>query len=484
MKELLNKNVTYIFYIFAVLILIGSLFIFTFFERTSDEIKQNNLLSKIEYIDNITTNMSELIQTSTDNHIYEALKKSTALRTNLQKSLELFVTNRYRYVYVVDKESQNSKDFRFLLDGARDNKAEFLESYTPLKIKKWQEVYSTKKSLYFQNKDVESLWMTYLKPIVIDDKVQAVIAIDFSLADYNVIVKALKSFSISFVSIMIFSVFLIFVIVFFSYVDKKRIQKLKKQSQEIHQFNKTLQIKIEEEVEKNRKKDQQLIQQSRLAQMGEMISMIAHQWRQPLSAINSTAIAINFKAQLNQLDAQELIEMSDKISSFSQHLSTTIDDFRDFFKPNKEKKQVTYNEIIESVLNIVETSLKNCNITVIKEMHSEIVFNTYANELKQVILNLIQNAQDILLEREISNPTIVIKTEENSLSVSDNGGGVPSEIIEKIFDPYFSTKTEKNGRGLGLYMSKMIIQEHCGGELRVENIGDGAQFTIQLPQEV
>ena len=484
MKELLNKNMTYVFYIFAALILTGALLIYTLFEKTSVAIRQNNLLSNIEYIDNITTNMSALIQTSTDNHIYEALKKSTALRANLQKSLELFVTNLYRYVYVVDKEQQNSKDFRFLLDGARDNKAEFLENYTPLNIQKWQEVYSTKKSLYFQNKDVESLWMTYLKPIVIDNKVQAIIAIDFSLSDYNIIVEALKKLHISFISIILFAIFLFFVIAFFSYVDKKRIQKLTRQSQKIRKFNKTLQIKIEEEVEKNRKKDQQLIQQSRLAQMGEMISMIAHQWRQPLSAINSAAIAINFKAQLNKLDAQELIEMSDKISSFSQHLSATIDDFRDFFKPNKEKKQVTYNEIIESVLNIVETSLKNCNITVIKEMHSEIVFNTYANELKQVILNLIQNAQDILLEREISNPTIVIKTEENSLSVSDNGGGVPSEIIEKIFDPYFSTKTEKNGRGLGLYMSKMIIQEHCGGELRVENIGDGAQFTIQLPQEV
>jgi len=481
MKKLLNKNITYIFYIFAVLILVGSLFIFTLFERTSDEIKQNNLLSMIEYIDNITTNMSELIQTSTDNHIYEALKKNRALRANLQKSLELFVTNRYRYIYVVDKESQNSKDFRFLLDGARDNKAEFLESYTPLKIKKWQEVYSTKKALYFQNKDVESLWMTYLKPIVIDDKVQAIIAIDFSLADYDVIVKSLKKFSISFISIMIFSVFLFFVIAFFSYVDKKRIQKLKEQSQEIQQFNKTLQIKIEEEVEKNRQKDQQLMQQSRLAQMGEMISMIAHQWRQPLSAINSTAIAINFKAQLNQLDAQEMTELSGKISSFSQDLSRTIDDFGSFFKPNKEKKNVTYNEIVTSVLGIIEISLKDNNIKLIKELNSEVVFHTYVNELKQVILNLVQNANDILREREITNATIIIKTESNKLSISDNGGGISNKIIDKIFDPYFSTKKEKNGKGLGLYIGKMIIQDYCDGELSVKNINNGTQFIIQLP---
>jgi len=481
MKKLLNKKITYIFYIFAVLILIGCLSIYVLFEKTSDEINQNNLLSNIEYIDNIATNMSELVQTSTNNHIYETLKKSKSLRINLQKSLKLFVTKRYRYVYVVDKEYSNSKDFRFLLDGSQDNKAEFLESYTPLKIKKWQEVYSTKKALYFQNKDVESLWMTYLKPIVIDDKVQAVIAIDFSLTDYNVVVEVLRKFSISFIGIMVFSVFLLFVIAFFSYVDEKRIQKLKEQSQEINQFNKTLQQRVKEEVEKNRQKDQQLLQQSRLAQMGEMISMIAHQWRQPLSAINSTAIAINFKAQLNQLDAQEMIELSDKISSFSQHLSTTINDFGSFFKSNKEKDNVTYNEIITSVLGIIEVSLKNNNITLIKELNSKVVFHTYANELKQVILNLIQNANDILLEREVANATIIIKTESNRLSISDNGGGISDKIIDKIFDPYFSTKKEKNGKGLGLYIGKMIIQDHCDGELSVKNIGDGTQFTIQLP---
>ncbi len=258
----------------------------------------------------------------------------------------------------------------------------------------------------------------------------------------------------------------------------------KKMENELISLNQNLEEKIRSEVEKNREKDKAMLQQSRLAQMGEMISMIAHQWRQPLAAISATSVNLIMKAQLDKLDNDSAIELGEKISEYSQHLSSTIDDFRDFFKQGKEKKETTFNQLVEDVFKIVEVSIKNKNIELVTQLDSQDVFNTYPNELKQVLLNLMKNAEEVLLEKKIKNPTITIQTQGNILKVSDNAGGVPDDIIGKVFDPYFSTKTSKNGTGLGLYMSKIIIEEHCGGELSVENSDEGAVFSVKLPLSI
>ncbi len=255
--------------------------------------------------------------------------------------------------------------------------------------------------------------------------------------------------------------------------DKKMLKEL----------NNSLEKKVQEEVESNRQKDQQMIEQSRLAQMGEMISMIAHQWRQPLSAIGSISAALELKSKLNKLDNNMVLKQANNISRNVQHLSSTINDFRDFFKPLKMKKDISFDDAIISALNIVGSSIENKSITIVKSLHSKECFSTYSNELKQVILNLLKNAEDILIEKNIQDPIITIITKDNCLSIKDNGGGIPEGIITKIFDPYFSTKPEKNGTGLGLYMSKTIIEEHCGGKLSVANDEDGAVFTIELKQE-
>jgi len=258
------------------------------------------------------------------------------------------------------------------------------------------------------------------------------------------------------------------------------ITKRKKAELEIIRLNETLEEMVATEVEKNRIKDKQLLQQTKLAQMGEMISMIAHQWRQPLSAISSVAISVNLKAQMDKLDKQTTIDATNKIAQYTKHLSETIDDFRNFFRQNKEKHYTSYTELINSVLRIVETSIINKDIEIIQELNSTVTFKTYINEVKQVLLNLIKNAEDVLLEREIENPKIFIESYEHTLIIRDNAGGIPEDIIDKIFDPYFSTKEEKTGTGLGLYMSKTIIEEHCGGKLTVYNDKDGAVFKIVL----
>ncbi len=255
-------------------------------------------------------------------------------------------------------------------------------------------------------------------------------------------------------------------------------------SRELEEMNNSLQDRVENAIKINKEQNKLMQQQSHMAQMGEMLRMIAHQWRQPLAAISATSASLELKASMGKLDNEMAQKYAHDISNFSQHLSSTIDDFRNFFKINKNKQEITYIEVIKSVLQIIETSIINKNINLIQDLRCKETFITYPNELKQVILNLIKNAEDALCEREIKDPYIKIHTYKEDdkyiLEVRDNGGGVPEDMMEKVFDPYFSTKTKKDGTGLGLYMSKMIIEEHCGGELSVVNTEDGALFRVVL----
>lgn len=241
-------------------------------------------------------------------------------------------------------------------------------------------------------------------------------------------------------------------------VTSEDITQRKDAQKQLEELNKNLEQRIKEEVEKSLKKDKQLLKQSRLAQMGEILSMIAHQWRQPLTAISSTALTIELKLMLNKIETKELTESMQKIASFSQHLSVTIDDFRDFFKTNKEKSITSFKEIVESTCQIVGTSIESRNIIINRGCKGNVEFKSYPNELKQVLLNILKNAEDVLVEKKVSNAKINIqcykKEDEIILEIEDNAGGIDSNIIDDIFDPYFTTKDKRTGTGLGLYMSK------------------------------
>jgi len=486
MRRTKNPLTTYLFNILAVMILAGSLGLYYAFTRTSDKIKEENLHSNITYIESVTSNIASLITSyDIDSDLFETLKKHRSLRQFLEKTLQLFVNSRYRYVYVVDRCSDQEGRFRFLLDGARssEDKSEFGERFTPLYSEVWENVYESKKPAYFQHTDTDAVWMTYLKPIVKDGEILGIIVVDFSLRNHHTIITSLKDLNGILILALLLGSLVFLVIVFFSVIDKKRILQLQQKTEEISELNRTLQEKIHLEVEKNREKEKQLIKQSRLAQMGEMLSMIAHQWRQPLAAISATSANINVMVHLNRINKEQLSELSEKISGYAQHLSVTIDDFRNFFKPNKEKKLTDFEELTNAVLDIIGTSIRNKNIHIVKKIESPAKFYTYPNEIKQVILNLLKNAEDVLTDKDVASPEVIIEIEGNRLRISDNGGGIREEIIEKIFDPYFSTKDEKTGTGLGLYMSKIIIEEHCGGRIYVENGELGAIFTIVLETE-
>ena len=265
---------------------------------------------------------------------------------------------------------------------------------------------------------------------------------------------------------------------------------------ELIEINQTLERRVEEEVQKNREKDQHILQQSRLAQMGEMISMIAHQWRQPLGSISAVAASIKFKTTLNRFDytTPEGIEASklflsdamSKIESYVQFLTHTIDDFRNFFKPNKQKESVTLAQLVNRTLDIIGKALEINGITIKVETRASHEIFTYANEVTQVILNILKNAEDVIKEREIAHAQILITIENEDswqiISIEDNAGGIPEHVLPHIFEPYFSTKSEKNGSGLGLYMSKTIIEEHCDGEILATNSPVGAKFIIKLQE--
>ncbi len=253
---------------------------------------------------------------------------------------------------------------------------------------------------------------------------------------------------------------------------------------ELEHLNKELKQKVALEVEKNLKKDSILIHRSRLAQMGEMISLIAHQWKQPLSAISATSSGLQIKAELDRYDKDFFVSSLTKIESFVKHLSTTIDDFSNFFKPSKQKKEVYLYKTINKALNIATYSLSKNDIVVFQNVDKNLKVTTFENELIQVLLNLLKNAENILLKREIKNPTITINVFKNDqkaiIEVIDNGGGVDKKISKKIFEPYFSTKATKDSTGLGLYMSKFIVKNSLGGDLILKNERVGANFSIIL----
>ncbi len=255
-------------------------------------------------------------------------------------------------------------------------------------------------------------------------------------------------------------------------------------SRELEVLNSALEERISKGIEENRKKDSIMIHNSKLAQLGEMMGLITHQWRQPLSAISATATGMQIKFELETWTPEYVESSLKNIEKYVLHLSHTIDDFTNFFKPTKKRASIKARDIIEKALFIMSPLLTKENISILKKYNSNNLIETYPNEVVQVILNLMKNAVNALIKREVKNPEILIteyaKEGRNIIEVSDNAGGIDKKILDQIFEPYFSTNNAENSMGLGLYMSKFIIQESCQGRLDVENIKDGVKFTITL----
>jgi len=229
---------------------------------------------------------------------------------------------------------------------------------------------------------------------------------------------------------------------------------------------------------------QMLIQQSRLAAMGEMIGNIAHQWRQPLNALVLVHSNIKDDFAYGELNKENLDKSLHDAERLIEKMSCTIEDFRNFFKPNKKPKPFSLDKSIRETLKLVHASFLANNIEIVLHGDEAIEAHGYANEFSQVLLNALSNAKDALLEREISPGKIDISLGQDETRVwviiRDNAGGVPEDVLPKIFDPYFTTK--EKGTGIGLYMSRMIMG-HMEGAIEARNSGDGAEFKLTLPKQ-
>jgi signal transduction histidine kinase len=276
----------------------------------------------------------------------------------------------------------------------------------------------------------------------------------------------------------------------FALVPKRLNDEIVEKNDMLRELNSNLNTRVMEAVEANRQKDRIMFNQSKNAAMGEMINMITHQWRQPLSSISALASKIKLMAQLGPVEGKALEGEMQQVIDSSVYLSRTIEDFKDFFKPDREKVDVMLKSVIDEALKFSAHPIAIGGITVHKQIRSGgDTITTYKNELIQVLMNLLKNSVDQLNTRDTEDKSITVATSINDglleILVEDNGGGIPEHLLPHIFDEYFTAK--EGGTGLGLYMSRMIMRERFNGSVEAENIVDdkgeraGARFILTLP---
>lgn len=285
-------------------------------------------------------------------------------------------------------------------------------------------------------------------------------------------------------AVLFSSIILIILNVSFSRILQSYKSKLEQRNIELESVNANLEIRIAQEVKKSEEKQFLLIKQSRLAAMGEMIGNIAHQWRQPLNALGLIVQDFKMAYEYGELNEKYIDEEVGKAKAIIKYMSKTIDDFRNFFAPNKQKEEFSISEKIESALNFISPSLSNGGINIEVHIKEDKLFFGYPNEFVQVILNVISNAKDAIVGNKVVNGSIAVNVYliENrcAVEITDNGGGIKDEIIDKVFDPYFTTKDKSKGTGIGLYMSKVIVEDNMGGEIKIESSGENTKVTIIL----
>ncbi|GFO66671.1 hypothetical protein GMLC_02500 [Geomonas limicola] len=270
-------------------------------------------------------------------------------------------------------------------------------------------------------------------------------------------------------------------------INQELESRVEQRTAELAQAVNSLQVEYAERmkaVEESRQKDKLLIQQSRLAAMGDMVHNIAHQWRQPLNVLGLHIQSLELDYELGLLDTGRVRRSTEQAMLLLKHMSQTIDDFRNFFVSNKEKTTFSIDAAIERTLSLVGDSLRNNHIAVVTQLQGQATVTGYFNEFCHALLNILQNARDALLERQVEGGKVVIASSMQGdhavVTITDNAGGIPKEIIEKIFEPYFSTKAVQ-GTGIGLFMTKNIIEDNMSGSITAHNTEEGAEFRIEIP---
>ena len=285
-----------------------------------------------------------------------------------------------------------------------------------------------------------------------------------------------KEFDYSILWKVFFVLFVIIIAIVYKQILLRNVnnslkEKVEEKTKELRQINSELEIRIKEEVEENLKKDRLLSQQQKMVSMGQMIENIAHQWRQPLSLITTGVSGIKLKKQLNDLDDDFFYDTLDSILNTSKYLSNTIDDFRYFFKPQKEKEIFYLEECCRKTIDLMNPNFLNKDIQIKYKMENIQILG-YETELIQVLINILNNSKDaleLLNDEKLIFIDIFMENKKVIIEIKDNAGGINEEIMDKIFEPYFTTKHQSQGTGIGLFMCKEIINKHMNGQLNVSN---------------
>ena len=280
---------------------------------------------------------------------------------------------------------------------------------------------------------------------------------------------------------ILWKVFLVLSVIFIAVIYKQKLlrnvnnslkEKVEEKTKELREVNGELEIRIKKEVEENLKKDRLLSQQQKMVSMGQMIENIAHQWRQPLSLITTGISGIKLKRQLNDLDDDFFFNTLDSILNTSKYLSNTIDDFRYFFKPQKEKENFYLEKCCKKTIDLMNPNFLNKDIKITYKVENIEVYG-YETELIQVLINILNNSKDALEFLNEDEKLIFInifrKNDEAIIEIKDNAGGISEDIVDKVFEPYFTTKHQTQGTGIGLFMCKEIINKHMNGEINILN---------------
>ena len=261
-------------------------------------------------------------------------------------------------------------------------------------------------------------------------------------------------------------------------------EELGRQKSRLQELNSTLENRIREEVAKNREKDILLIQQNRQAAMGELLEHIAHQWKQPLTVVSLVIQNLWYLHATNGLTADKIRETIDTTMDLLEHMAHTIEDFRDFYRPDKEKTVFSINDSVNKTLAFISPALKHESIAVDVDVVPGLLATGYPREYIQVLLNVLSNARDALIDRKTEEAKIKIRGFAEGtravVTIMDNAGGISESVVGSIFDLYVTTKEAKGGTGIGLHMSKNIIEKNMDGSLTAHNTDSGAQFRIAI----
>ena len=478
-KTIQSFKSTYVFILLAFILLVGAIFIQHKIDETRYIIKNINNKSNIEHVITLSQNITNKIVNETGHDIYNSLELDDNLRIKLEEDLQYFVTQKYKDIYLLDKKNMNKKDFRVLLDATKniDDKFAFQELYRPVNLDKYNKAYATKKPIHFENKDIQSLWMTCIYPIVINNNVQAILVVDFSIKELNIINSTLYELDDIFEVALLFFVLVFFIIVYFSYTDFKR-ERLKRKVFE------ALKLKTDElEIESSKLKEAVEIKSNFLANM-------SHEIRTPLNGILGFVDIL--KDNIKEKENKKYLKI---INNSSHHLLGVIDDILDFSKIENGKLSIEFIDFnikkeLQSIVDLFMVRANDNNISIEVNFDNDLPHVLVGDVLriKQVLSNLLSNA--IKFTPQGKKIYLNIKYIKNLLhvNVKDEGIGISQNRIAHIFEAFAqednSTTRKYGGTGLGLTISYNLVKA-MSGELKLKSeLGLGSEFYFSIPLKV